>query len=196
LRFISDRLIVILALTAIVAIGSFLLALIIPPLFLHSSIPQGYVFNIRVVLFFAAMVSLFGLGPFIVYEFQQKVKLRDAINHYVKNKMQEIILAVDLVEANLVQTNKTSGMTYEEKVQMLEDVRTICLDVSGNLAQKILAEAPKFSHNVVLSSAKKRGFQTESSDTIKILREGTWSDIARFEIFLFADSSVRCFQFR
>jgi hypothetical protein len=147
LRFISDRVIVILALIAIVAIGSFLLALIVPELFFHSTVPQAWLFDVRLVLFFAAMVSLFGLGPFIVYEFRQKVKLQDAINHYVKNKMQEIVLVMDLVESNLVKTD-APGMTNKEKVEMLEDVRAICQDVSGNLATKILAEAPKFKHSI------------------------------------------------
>lgn len=126
----------------------------IPALFFHSNIPSAYLFNIRVVLFSVAVVSLFGLGPFIIYQFQQKVKLQDAINHYVKNKMQEIILAVDIVESNLVQTD-TNGLTNKEKVQMLEDVRSICKDVSGNLAEKILSEAPKFRRNIAKEQHKK-----------------------------------------
>jgi hypothetical protein len=150
LKFLPDRLIVILAVAAIVATGSLLLALVIPSLFFHSGIPSAYLFFVRVFLFIAAMVSLFGLGPYIIYQFQQKVKLQDAINHYVKNKMQEIILSVDLVEANLVKTD-VPEMTYKEKVEMLEDVRAICQDVSGNLPEKILAEAPKFQHDIVAS---------------------------------------------
>jgi hypothetical protein len=148
LRLITERLIVVLAVAASVAIGAFLLAVIVPPLFFQQSVPSEYVVYIRIVLFFAATICIFAVGPVIVYQFRQSRKLQDAINHYIKNKMQEIVLAVDLVESNLIKAD-TQELKYEEKIQMLEDVRAICKDVSGNLAERILAEAPKFSHNVV-----------------------------------------------
>jgi hypothetical protein len=147
LKLVSDRLIVILAVTATVTLGAFLLAIIVPGLFFNISVPAAYLVYVRIVLFFAAAVSIFAIGPLIVYQFKRNRKLQDAIDHYVRNKMQEIMLAVDLVETNLVQVD-TKELTYNEKVQMLEDIRAICKDVSGNLAQKILAEAPTFNHSI------------------------------------------------
>ncbi len=152
LRFALDRLIVIVAIIAIVSSGAFLLALIVPTLFFHSTVPSAYIFDVRVALFIVAVVTLFGLGPYIIYQFQQKVRLQNAISHYVRNKMQEIMLAIDLVEANLLQAD-TEIMTYKEKVELLEEVRVICQDVAGNLTEKILAEAPKFRHDLASKKA-------------------------------------------
>jgi hypothetical protein len=147
LKFISDRLIVVLAVTATVTLGGFLLAVIIPGLFFQKSVPAAYVTYVRIVLFFAATISIFAIGPVIVYQFRRTRRLQDAINHYVRNKMQEIVLAIDLVESNLVEAD-TKELTYKEKIQMLDEVRAICKDVSGNLAQRILEEAPTFNHTL------------------------------------------------
>jgi hypothetical protein len=146
LRWISNRLIVFLAVIAVIVIASFDLALIAPSLFQLKNLPSGTIY-LYLVLFAGSVVSVFAVVPIMIYQFRQNIKLQDAINHYVKNKMQEIMLAVDLVESNLIHSD-TSEMTFKEKVQMLEDVRAICRDVSGNLAEKILAEAPRFKHNI------------------------------------------------
>ena len=153
LKFGSEHWIVIVAVIAIAIIASFDLALILPSLFHVRGLPTNVVY-LYIVLFAGNMVSVFVIGPVLIYQFRQKLKLQDAINHYVKNKMQEIVLAVDLVESNLVKADAPE-MTYKEKVEMLGDVRAICQDVSGNLAQKILANAPNFSYNI---ATDKEGF--------------------------------------
>lgn len=160
MKIVSDKAIVVLALTATVSLGAFLLAVIVPALFFHTPVPGAYVNYVRIVLFFTATVIIFAIGPLIFYQFRRNVKLQDAINHYVKNKMQEIVLAIDLVESNLVEAD-TKDLTYKEKVQMLDDVRAICKDVSGNLAEKILSEAPEFSHDV--APAKKDQSKADAS---------------------------------
>jgi ABC-type multidrug transport system fused ATPase/permease subunit len=147
MKFVSDRLIVVLALSATSAFGAFILAIIVPSLFFHTTVPPQYVLYVRVVLFFAAGVGIFAIGPLIFYQFRRNLRLQNAINHYVRNKMQEIVLAVDLVQSNLVQAD-TDQLTYKEKVQMLDDVRAICEDVSGNLAEKIIEEASDFDPNI------------------------------------------------
>jgi hypothetical protein len=48
-----------------------------------------------------------------------------------------------------------SDLTYEDKLDMFKRDRAICQDVSGNLADKILAEAATFNHRIASKEKEK-----------------------------------------
>jgi hypothetical protein len=142
----SDRTITILAIVASVFLGAFLFVLVVPPLVFGLSSPvvnYAGLQLVRVILFFGSVFSLFGVGPYLIYSFRQRSRLEQATNHYIKNKLAEIVLALDLLEANLI-ASPSPEMTYEEKIDLLNDVKFICKDMSQNLMETILKEAPGF----------------------------------------------------
>jgi hypothetical protein len=101
LSVISDKAITILAIVATFFLGTFVLVLIIPPLLFGAASPIMHYAGleiIRITLFLCSMASLFGIGPFLIYSFSKKNRLKDATNHYVKNKLQVIVLSLDMLE--------------------------------------------------------------------------------------------------
>jgi hypothetical protein len=156
----TDKLILTLAVVAVAVIAAFNLSLIIPTL-LHIGIPSTTnTIYFYFVLFAGSTISVSAIIPLLIYQFRQKTRLEDAVHHYIRNKMQEIILSLDLVEANLVPT-PGKQLSYEEKVEMLAEARKICKDVSGDLASRILEEARTFKHN--LSEARATTKKARSS---------------------------------
>jgi hypothetical protein len=102
MRMLSDKAITILAIIASLFLGTFLMVLIVPPLLFGATSPvvrYAGLEIVRFVLFVCSMVSLFGIGPFLIYEFHQKNRLKDATNHFVKNKLQVILLCLDMLDA-------------------------------------------------------------------------------------------------
>lgn len=143
---LSNRVITLLAVLASVFIGAFLLVLSVPPFIYGASSPILNYISLRVVrvaLLAASAVSLFGIGPSLIYSFRERSKLESATNHHIRNKMQELILMLDALEHNLI-VAPNPGMTYQEKIEMFNKARAICADVSENTIRTILKEAPNF----------------------------------------------------
>lgn len=114
------------------------------------------------------MACLFIVSPITILQETRRRKLEDAIHHYIKNKMQEIVLAVDLVQSSLVAVD--TSVAYKDKVQMLEDVRAICTDVSHNLTQKILDEAPTFNrHRASEPRARPKDVEESVVETVPVV---------------------------
>jgi hypothetical protein len=131
----------VLALVAVGFVGSFLLSLVLPNLIAGDtgasalSIKIG-VQNVRLVLFFASCVFLFGIGPYLIYNFYKIMRLEATTTHYIRNKLQIVIL--DIENASMLSKDP-------ETTKLLSHAFQACEDMVENLPKRIDSEAPRFN---------------------------------------------------
>jgi hypothetical protein len=131
---ISDKAMTILAMVASISLGTFVLVLILPPLLFGSTSPIVNFAGLEIVrlaLFLFAMISLFGIGPFLIYQFLQKNRLKDATNHYVRNKLQVILLSLDLLET-------TPPGDYSREQELKKEIRDSITQLNDRIRETIL----------------------------------------------------------
>jgi hypothetical protein len=152
---ISDKWITILAIVASLFLGLFVLVLIFPPLLFGATSPVVHYAGleiVRIVLFSCSIVSLFGIGPYLIYSFHQKTRLKDATNHYVKNKLQAILLALDLLEATADPTKQD-----ELKKQIRKSLNQLNQAIKEAIQTDGRGVLPRASPEISASSFKPRG---------------------------------------
>jgi hypothetical protein len=129
----ASRFLMILCLTALTFIGSFLLSLVLPALFLPASATSPVslaigVSTVRVILFLAASVCLFGVCPYVVFNFYKILRLEAATDHFIRSKMQVIMLDIE-----------TASLTAKdaETLKSLSHAFQVCKDTVENIPSQI-----------------------------------------------------------
>lgn len=144
----SQRIILVLALVAVGFVGSFLLSLVLPNLVLGNTGASALTLKfgveaIRLVLFFASCICLFGIAPYLIYNAYKIMRLEATTTHYIRNKLQIVIL--DIENASMLAKDP-------EASKLLSHAFETCEDMVENLPKQIDKEAPRF--NSVKAQAK------------------------------------------
>jgi hypothetical protein len=129
-----------LSLTALAFIGAFLLSLVLPAFFLPSSTTSPVSLAIgmnvvRAILFVAASVCLFGVCPYVVFNFYKILRLEAATDHFIRSKMQ--VIMVDIEMASMTTTDA-------ETLKLLSHAFEVCKDTVENTPSQIEREAATF----------------------------------------------------
>ncbi len=138
---LSQKVILLFALLALGFVGSFLLSLVLPNLILGSngasaiSIAIG-VQDMRLILFFASCVCLFGIGPYLIFNSYKIMRLEAVTTHYIRNKLQVVILDIE---------NASTITTDTETLKVLSHAFEACQDMVSNLPKQIDREASSFN---------------------------------------------------
>ena len=136
----SQKVVLFLALFSLGFFGSFILSLVLPGLIssgsdslVSASIGVGAV---RLILFFASCICLFGIGPYLVINFYKINRLETTTTHYIRNWLQ--VLTLDIENASMTAVNG-------ETLRFLSHAFEACRDMSMNLPKQIDREAATFN---------------------------------------------------
>jgi hypothetical protein len=129
-----------LSLIALAFVDAFLLSLVLPALFLPSSINSPVslfigVRTVRFILFVGAMVCLFGVCPYVLFSFYKILRLEKATQHFIRSKIQ--VIMVDIETASL-------GVKDEDTLKTLSHAFEACKDTVENIPSQINHAAPTF----------------------------------------------------
>jgi hypothetical protein len=90
---------IIASLSGSITVGVLLLFLVVPQLILgHALYNSAYLIYVRWFLFILAMACLFIVSPITILQQRRQQNLESDVNHYVRNGIQTIVLACDLIE--------------------------------------------------------------------------------------------------
>jgi hypothetical protein len=137
----ASRYLMALTLTALTFIGAFLLSLVLPALFLPANVSSPLslaigVRNVRLILFIAASICLFGVSPYVVYSFYKILRLEAATEHFIRSKIQ--IIMIDIETASL--STKDAGA-----LEALNHALGVCKDAAENIPSEIDRAAATFA---------------------------------------------------
>jgi hypothetical protein len=120
--------------------SAFLLSLVLPNLIFGnagtSSISRDLgVQTVRVILFFASCACIFGITPYIIFDFYKISRLEAAMSHHIRSSMQVVMLDIE---------NASSATTNAEALKLLDHAFKTCENMVENLPERISKEAPRF----------------------------------------------------
>lgn len=127
-----------LTLVALGFTGSFLLSLVLPigndDFSTLSTIIGAQ--TVRIILFFASCFCLFGIGPYLIYNFYRIARLEATTTHYIRNRLQVVMFDIE---------NASAATNDPEAVRLLAHAFEACQDMVLDLPERIDREAPSFS---------------------------------------------------
>jgi hypothetical protein len=136
----ASKYLMILSLTALAFIGAFLLSLVLPALFLPASATSPLslaigVRSVRVILFVAASVCLFGVSPYVIYNFYKVLRLEAATDHFIRSRIQILMIDIEIASMTTKDTDALKALSHAFQV---------CKETAEKLPTEIDRAAAKF----------------------------------------------------
>jgi len=132
--------------------SAFLLSLVLPNLIYGntgtSSISKDIgVQTVRVILFFASCACIFGITPYLIFDFYKISRVEAAMSHHIRSNMQVVILDIE---------NASATTTNEETLKLLDHAYKTCENMIENLPERISKEAPRFAAPPATAESKQK----------------------------------------
>ena len=136
----AAKYLMILSLVALTFIGAFLLSLVLPALFIPANVSSPVslaigVRTVRIILFFAATICLFGVSPYVVYNFYKILRLEATTDHFIRSKIQIIMIDIETASVNVQDADALKALNHAFQV---------CKQTAENLPTEIDRAAAGF----------------------------------------------------